>query len=871
MEAIKKVNLLVVNLILVVAIQTQAQWATDAAVNNAVSVATGIQQNAKQVSDNNGGVILVWEDYRNGAGDIYAQRFNSSGIPQWTANGVIVCNATDIQRNPVITSDGSGGAVIAWQDRRSGLSYDIYAQRINSNGVIQWTSNGVTICNAINDQQKIVIVPHSTIGTYFVWEDYRNGTDFDIYVQYVGIAAGNSVFVANGMPVINSIGNQVSPVVVYTGDLIVAWADTRSGDDIYAQKLNSAGSQQWSSDGVAICTATGGQADPEAISDGSGGAIVTWTDTRSGNADIYAQRINSNGSTQWTVNGIAVSSAANNQLNPYLARSSSGNVILVWEDNRNGNYDIYAQRISSSGIPEWTANGVAVCSAPGGQVNAKIEYIDFDTHIIGWEDSRGTDTDIYAQRINNSGQSQWLLNGVAITNAPTNQGSFDLIGDTSFNGGAFFAWHDNRGINTDVYIQRIGENGNLCGNVTTPGAISGNTTILAGTSSIYSVSTVTGATAYTWTLPTGWTGTSVTHSITATSSGSGGNITVSASNLCGPSIGSSSLAITVNKQNQTITFNTLSSKAMGDAAFDLTATASSTLPISYTSSNTAVATISGSTVTLVGVGTTTITASQPGNDIFNTAPNVLRDLVVNKGNQTITFAALSSKAVGDAPFALTATSSSSLPVEYTSSNTSIATISGNTVTLVAAGNVTIHANQPGNSNFNAATQVSQSFCVNPAKPTIASTGVNTESPTLTSNATSGNQWFLNDAAIVGATNATLAIAAAGIYKVQVTTGGCTSAFSDNFTFVITGDDSFASSKSQFSIFPNPTFDRLTVSLPNDYQIKEVSIYTINGQRVDFNETYGREVQFDVAGYSPGVYLIKMSSTRTKGIIRFTKQ
>lgn len=80
---------------------------------------------------------------------------------------------------------------------------------------------------------------------------------------------------------------------------------------------------------------------------------------------------------------------------------------------------------------------------------------------------------------------------------------------------------------------------------------------------------------------------------------------------------------------QTITFNAMPTKNMGDPAFNLTATASSGLAVSYTSSNTAVATISGSTVTIVGEGSSTITASQAGNDIYEAATPVEQTLKVN--------------------------------------------------------------------------------------------------------------------------------------------------------------------------------------------------------------------------------------------------
>ncbi|OJJ23432.1 hypothetical protein BKI52_03465 [marine bacterium AO1-C] len=179
-------------------------------------------------------------------------------------------------------------------------------------------------------------------------------------------------------------------------------------------------------------------------------------------------------------------------------------------------------------------------------------------------------------------------------------------------------------------------------------------------------------------------------------------------------------SLTVNKADQSITFGALSAKTFGDANFNLNATGgASGNTVTYTSSNTSVATISGNTVTIVGVGNTTITASQTGNTNYNVAPNVDQSLTVNKADQTITFGALSAKTFGDGDFNLNATGGASgSAITYTSSNTSVATISGNTVTIVGAGNTTITASQTGNTNYNAATDVDQSLTVNKADQRI---------------------------------------------------------------------------------------------------------------------------------------------------------
>ena len=166
--------------------------------------------------------------------------------------------------------------------------------------------------------------------------------------------------------------------------------------------------------------------------------------------------------------------------------------------------------------------------------------------------------------------------------------------------------------------------------------------------------------------------------------------------------------------NQSITFNALSSKTYGDSSFSLSGSASSGLSLSYSSSNTGVATVSGSVVTIVGAGSTTITASQVGNSSYNAATSVTQALTVNKASQTISFTTLPAKTYGDSAFALTASSTSGLSVAYSSSNPSVATVSGNTVTIVGAGTSTITATQSGNGNYNAASGVSQNLPVSQA-------------------------------------------------------------------------------------------------------------------------------------------------------------
>jgi hypothetical protein len=226
---------------------------------------------------------------------------------------------------------------------------------------------------------------------------------------------------------------------------------------------------------------------------------------------------------------------------------------------------------------------------------------------------------------------------------------------------------------------------------------------------------------------------------------------VSATNSYGESAYSAAVSATpaAVKADQTITFalGTTVTKTVIDAPFADTATASpSFLPVTYSSTNEAVATVDASgTVTIVGLGTTAILADQAGNESFNPAPQVSQTLTVTKADQTITFTLGTNvtKTLADAPFADTATASSSLTVTYTSTNETVATVAiDGTVTIVGLGTTAILADQSGNGSYNAAPQVSQALTVTKATPVItwanpASITVGTALSGTQLNATSG--------------------------------------------------------------------------------------------------------------------------------------
>jgi len=123
---------------------------------------------------------------------------------------------------------------------------------------------------------------------------------------------------------------------------------------------------------VRICSSKVHHQNLASCSDGDGGAIMVWAEARAGNYDIYAQRVDRNGVTQWTDDGVALCSQTSGQLNPVLCPDGDGGAIVVWTDSRNADTDLYAQRVSAKGLPLWTANGVALCTAATAQAAPAI-------------------------------------------------------------------------------------------------------------------------------------------------------------------------------------------------------------------------------------------------------------------------------------------------------------------------------------------------------------------------------------------------------------------------------------------------------------------------------------------------------------------
>lgn len=380
-----------------------------------ICTVSGSQYPMVAIGDGVGGAIVAWTDDRSGptSFDIYAQRISALGVAQWTTDGVEICTAGNLQYWPSAATDGLGGAIIAWNDERTaGGSDDVYVQRINAAGDPQWLANGLPACTSAHNSSDVQVLPDGVGGAFIAWSDLRNGQEGDIYAQRV-TNTGQFLWLADGVVVCDYGTLQSSPKMTHdgSGGVIIVWEDWYwpmfEESDVYAQRIDSEGTLQWPARGVALSdTYFDNQVDTEIVSDGAGGAIVSWQDW--GGEDplnVRAQRIDGDGTVLWTPNGVFVADGPDNEMSPVIVADGVGGAIITWQKGYLNDTDVFAQHINEFGEALWVDDGVPISVAVEEQGYPVAISDGAGGAFISWTDTRNgaNNYDVYLQRIRPSG------------------------------------------------------------------------------------------------------------------------------------------------------------------------------------------------------------------------------------------------------------------------------------------------------------------------------------------------------------------------------------------------------------------------------------------------------------------------------------
>ena len=191
------------------------------------------------------------------------------------------------------------------------------------------------------------------------------------------------------------------------------------------------------------------QTSPAIASASDGSYVITWVDERNTNTDIYAQRFNSSCVSQGPSFRVNNDQTNSEQINPDIAVDVNGNFIIVWQDYRDGNADIYAQRYDVSGNLQGDNFKI---NDNGGNLDQKEPAVDIDENsnfVIVWQDKRNDDGDVYARRYNNEGSAlgaSFMVNSDAIDGRQgspdiglDSNGNFTICWSSDYNSGGIYA------------------------------------------------------------------------------------------------------------------------------------------------------------------------------------------------------------------------------------------------------------------------------------------------------------------------------------------------------------------------------------------------------------------------------------------------
>lgn len=315
--------------------ELNSQWSRDGLeILNPISTTQAYEPSI--AADGAGGAFICWSDFRNNINwNVFVQRVDENGFVKFTANGIQITDDSISARNVEIVSDGAGGAFMAWQDSRGG----IFAQKINSLGQAMWAENGVRVSsNTANISRISGNAQHKLI---VAWVENENHLVLSQCLDQNGIKLWNpnSVIITNSLNwdgwmslILNiSSSNDGSAYISYISDY-----------KVFLQKVTSEGLLGWQANGIQLSDANKQSVAVQIVDDNSNGAIVSWGDFGMGGIYYFhnVQKIDAFGNIKWPVGGVALNGVDHASHKTMSSDNNGGAVIRsgekVYHLNSNG-------------------------------------------------------------------------------------------------------------------------------------------------------------------------------------------------------------------------------------------------------------------------------------------------------------------------------------------------------------------------------------------------------------------------------------------------------------------------------------------------------------------------------------------------------
>jgi hypothetical protein len=471
METIKSFLLIFVLLNLSIA----AQWPSDPAVNLTVCDTTGEQALAKIVSTSDGGCYISWFDTRSGSYSVYLQRLDVMGNKLWASNGLLVSNnpqdtwITDYD----LLADDNDNAIVAFSDIRNGGNLNPVVYAISPNGDFLWGDNGIVLNPTSDFQPSPKLAKTNDGGVVVAW--IISSTRSQVGLQKIS-QTGAKLWGTNPV-ILQSATEGLNYPDIVTSDSggVILFHTATTGNfpaqtvKLRAKKISSSGTVSWDVSIQDIGTIAAFTV-PKVYSDNNYGGLIAWHDDRDLNSlqSGFVQRVSSNGTLYFPVNGAEASLLANrHKFNPVAAFDNlTDETYLFWmetEPNQNQN-GISGQKFSSNGTRQWTDNGkifkdlsapntisISYLTAEMGNDRAYLFYLEGN--------ASGLNDKVEGFACDDNGNFLWTGNFTILSN-PTSD-KLQLVSSVDVYKNCKLAWGDNRLDAGGIYAQDINPDGEL--------------------------------------------------------------------------------------------------------------------------------------------------------------------------------------------------------------------------------------------------------------------------------------------------------------------------------------------------------------------------------------------------------------------------
>jgi len=441
-----------------------SQWSTDPAHNLRVTT-TGLTP--EMVTDGISGAYILYKDMPLEHVHLYLQRLDKYGYRKFPGNGLLIVDSSRYQQQFFnLISDDHHGVIIGFQDvifEGEIYHYNSHVQRIDSAGQKLWGENGILIDQAEGFQPYIVsLCSDETGGCYVFWGRYYNRNRKELWVQRVD-ASGHIAWDSSGVMISDQFVSFDSPISCLTasdneGGVICGYLDSTG---IKLQRIDYTSNLLWGT-GIILASNTWGT-----MKSNERGGIVIAGFWRSYYDDILkdwlfkikAQKVDNNGNVLWGSEGVVIVDSADQQtFEPELGVDKKGDSYIVWRDRRTGDFDVYGQKLNSEGVPQWKKGGTVIGDPEFVKSihRSGIVVLDSSGIIVLWKDNRLPDGTISGQYIYSSGQEMWPNDALLSSRAHIN----DLHVISDENGGAIGCWYETYP-DKGIYAQQVSINGNL--------------------------------------------------------------------------------------------------------------------------------------------------------------------------------------------------------------------------------------------------------------------------------------------------------------------------------------------------------------------------------------------------------------------------